>query len=316
MSQSSEINDAAPSSLKQIVGQNSVVAQVRVALDAANQDGKKFDHALLVGPPGLGKSQTATIIAREMATEFHEVIGQAIRFPSDVNALLLGAKDRDVLHIDECHEMPKELQTALYLALDQRKLFIPGPKKPQAIPIADFTLLLSTTDEYCLLAPLVQRLKLVLRFQFYADEELAILLQQRSKAIGWTVDAVVFPLIAERARGTPRLALRLLQSCHRVCRAEGEQTITLEHLERACQLEGIDALGLGPTEQQYLRSLADGVSRLNVIASLLGLPARTVSQVSEPFLIRAELVAKDDQGKRLLTAKGREHLSKTSPKAV
>lgn len=142
------------------------------------------------------------------------------------------------------------------------------------------------------------------------------MLQQRSQAIGWNVDAVVLPLIAERARGTPRLALRLLQSCHRVCRAEGEQTITLEHLERACQLEGIDALGLGPTEQHYLRALADGVGRLNVIASLLGLPARTVSQVSEPFLIRAGLIAKDDQGKRLLTAKGREHLSKPIPQAV
>jgi Holliday junction DNA helicase RuvB len=112
------------------------------------------------------------------------------------------------------------------------------------------------------------------------------------------------------------LALRLLQSCRRVCRAEGEHTIILEHLERACKLEGIDALGLGPTEQQYLRSLADGVSRLNVIASLLGLPTRTVAQVSEPFLIRAGLIAKDDQGKRLLTAKGREHVAKTSPKTV
>ena len=171
MSQHSEINEVAPSSLKEIIGQASVVTQVRVALDAAHEDGKKFDHSLLVGPPGLGKSQLAKVIAHEKATEFHEVIGQAIRFPSDVNALLLATKDRDVLHIDECHEMPKELQTALYLALDQRKLFIPGPKgKPQAIPIADFTLLLSTTDEYCLLQPLRDRMKLVLRFQFYAVE--------------------------------------------------------------------------------------------------------------------------------------------------
>lgn len=206
------------------------------------------------------------------------------------------------------------MQTALYKALDEKKLFIPGPKsKPQAIPLADFTLLLSTTDEYSLLAPLRDRMKMVLRFQYYADDDLTVILQQRSANLGWLVDAEVLPLIAQRARGTPRLALRLLQSCRHVCRAEGEKTITLQHLERACDLEGIDALGLGPTEQQYLRAVGDGASRLNVIASMMGLPARTVSQVTEPFLIRAGLLVKDDQGKRVLTEKGREHLFKSRP---
>jgi len=308
-----EINDVEPSSLAHLIGQRSVVAQVEVALEAAFADSKKFDHALLVGGPGLGKTQTARIIAAEMASECHDAIGQSIKFISDLNALLLAAKDKDVLHIDECHELDKEFQTALYLALDQRKLYIPGPKsKPQAIPLADFTLLLSTTDEYSLLQPLRDRMKLVLRFQFYSEDELTTLLKQRSSNLAWLVQEEVLPLIAQRARGTPRLALRLLQSCRRVCRSEGERTIKLDHLERACLLEGIDALGLGPTEQQYLRALAEGASRLNVIASILGLPARTVSQVAEPFLIRAGLMVKDDQGKRVLTEKGREHLSKSS----
>ena len=149
-------------------------------------------------------------------------------------------------------------------------------------------------------------MKLLLRFEFYADDQLTTVLQQRSQALGWAVDAEVQPLIAQRARGTPRLALRLLQSCRRVCRAEGGKVIKLEHLERACQLEGIDA---GPTEQHYLRILADGPTRLNVIASMMGLPPRTVSQVTEPFLIRVGMMVKDDQGRRCLTAKGREHLA-------
>jgi Holliday junction DNA helicase RuvB len=105
------------------------------------------------------------------------------------------------------------------------------------------------------------------------------------------------------------LALRLLQSARRVCRAEGERAITLAHLERACGLEQIDALGLGPVEQEYLRILAEGDSRLNVIASRLGLPPRTVSQVTEPYLLRAGLVVKDDGGRRQLTGQGRKHLS-------
>lgn len=315
MSEHQEINDVAPSSLKHIVGQRSVVAQVEVALEAAFADQKKFDSALLVGPPGVGKSALAQVIAQEMATEFHEVIGQSIKHVSDFNALLLAAQDKDVVHVDEAHELDKEYQTVLYLALDQKKLFVQGGKvKPQSIPIADFTLLLSTTDEYCLLQPLRDRMKLLLRFQFYSEEELTTLLQQRSKALGWSVDREVLPLIAERARGTPRLALRLLQSCRRVCRAAGQKTIKLEHLERACLLEQIDPLGLGPTEQHYLLILADGPNRLNVIASILGLPARTVSQVTEPFLLRMGLMMKDDQGRRQLTLKGREHLSKSGQK--
>lgn len=307
--QANEINDIGPSSLKHLIGQKSVIAQVSVALEAAFADNKKFDSALLVGPAGVGKSALAGVIAQEMAADFHEVIGQSIKAPADLNALLLEAKPKDVVHIDEAHELKKPFQTALYLAIDQKKLFINGTRsKPQGLPIADFTLLLSTTDEYCLLQPLRDRMKLVLRFEFYSEDELALIVRHRSHALGWAVEDAVIPLIAQRSRGTPRLALRLLQSCRRVCRAEGNALITLVNLERACELEQIDGLGLGPTEQRYLRILAEGPTRLNVVASMIGLPARTVSQVAEPFLIRAGLVVKDDQGKRLLTARGREHV--------
>lgn len=307
---STEINDVAPTSLKHMVGQRGVMAQIAVATDAAFADAKKFDHALLVGPPGTGKSQTAQIIAAEMATDLHEVLAQSITSAADLNALLLAAKDKDVVHLDEAHELDKEFQTALYLAVDQRKIILNSRSKtgPQSIPLADFTLLLSTTDEFCLLQPLRDRMRLVLRFEFYAAEELTTLLLQRSRALGWSVHEDLLPLVAQRARGTPRLALRLLQSCRRVCRAEGESTITGGHLRRACELEGIDEIGLGPTEQRYLAVLAEGSSRLNVVASMLGLPARTVSQVVEPFLLRSGLIVKDDAGRRELTAKGREHL--------
>ncbi len=309
--QPTEINDVSPTSLKHMVGQRGVMAQVAVAIDAAFADQKKFDHALLVGPPGCGKSQTARIIAAEMATDLHEVLGQSISSAADLNALLLTAKDKDVVHLDEAHELDREFQTSLYMAVDQRRIVLNSRAKsgPQSIPIADFTLLLSTTDEFCLLQPLRDRMRLLLRFEFYAVEELTALLLQRSRALGWPVHEQLLPLIAQRARGTPRLALRLLQSCRRVCRAEGERTITAEHLRRACGLEQIDEIGLGPTEQRYLSVLAEGASRLNVVASMLGLPARTVSQVVEPFLLRAGLIVKDDAGRRELTAKGREQLS-------
>jgi len=303
-----DINAAVTTSLSHIVGQRSVIDQVTVALDVAQMDGKKFDHALLVGPPGLGKTAVAKIVACEMASDFHEILGQSIKTPSDLNAVLLEAKDRSICFIDECHEMKPEFQTALYLALDKRKVIVNGGKRPLSMKVADFSLLLATTDEHRLLQPLRDRMRIVLRFDFYNEGELETVVRQRSKALGWTVDESVFALIAQRARGTPRIALRLLQATRRLCRAEGKTTITEDQLRRACELEGVDDLGLGPTEQKYLEVVSDGGSRLNVIASTLGLPGRTVSQVTEQFLIRAGLVVKDDQGRRLLTEKGRAHL--------
>ena len=256
----------------------------------------------------------ARIIADEMAAGFHEVLGQSIASAADLNALLLAAEDKDVIHIDECHELLKPFQTALYLAVDQRKICLPSSGHGRIfhnLPLADFTLLLSTTDEYCLLQPLRDRMRLTLRFDFYSTDELCVLLRQRSHALQWEVDEDVFPMVAQRARGTPRLALRLLQSARRVSRAKGEITVTPENVWQACQLEQIDSLGLGPVEQQYISILHEGSSRLNVIASMLGLPTRTISQVTEPFLLRTGLVAKDERGRRALTAMGREHLSKS-----
>jgi Holliday junction DNA helicase RuvB len=306
----SDINDISPTSISRLVGQEHVKQVVCVALDYAHQEGRKFDHAMMVGPPGLGKTAMSQIIAQEMATDFTELLGQSFGSVADLNAVLLSATERSIVFIDEVHEMNKSLQTTLYLALDQRKILIPqNGSAPMGIPIADFTLLLCTTDEYQLLQPLRDRMKLTLRFSFYSVDELTQIVLQRSRGLGWNVDEEVFREIGVRGRGTPRLALNMLESAHRVCRAEGDHVITLSHLERACSLEQIDSMGLGPTEQKYLTVVADNPTRLNVIASILGLPKRTISEVTEPFLMRAGLILKDDQGQRQLTQIGHEHLS-------
>jgi holliday junction DNA helicase RuvB len=146
-----EINEIRPTSLSHIVGQQSVVQQLRTAVDAAFQDQRRMDHCLLVGPAGLGKSAMANIVAEEMAVDFTEVLGQSLARPSDLNALLLAAGDKAVIHIDEAHELKREYQTALYIALDQRKLLVSGGTRIQSLKIKDFTLLLSSTDEFSLL---------------------------------------------------------------------------------------------------------------------------------------------------------------------
>lgn len=305
-----DINEARPSSVTHLIGQPGVKESIIVALDSAQQDNRKFDHALLVGFAGGGKTTSAQIIAAEMGTDFIEVLGQSLKGVADLNALLLQATDRAVVFVDEAHELDKSLQTALYLALDQRRVLLQGSRKgstPVAIPLKDFTLLLATTDEYQLLQPLRDRMRLTLRFQFYDPADLEKIVRMRAAALGWEVEPNVFQMTAVRSRGTPRLVLRLLQAAHRVARAEAAEVVTVAHLERACSLEGIDHLGLGPTEQQYLKILLEGPTRLNVVASRLGLPSKTISDVTERFLIRSGLVVKDDQGKRQLSAEGREH---------
>lgn len=172
----------------------------------------------------------------------------------------------------------EQLQTALHLALDKRCVFANSGKggKPYPIHIADFTLLLSSTDEFCLLQPLRERMKLVLRFQYLSIEELTQVTRQRSQALRWQVSEEAFPLIAQRAKGTPRLALRVLQASRRVARAEGETAITPQHLERACTLEQIDFMGLGPLDQQYMRQVADARCRYGP-----GRPDRSAPPVSD-----------------------------------
>src|ERR1019366_5080365 len=210
-----DINEARPSSVNHLIGQPGVREQILVALDSAQQDNRKFDHALLVGFPGAGKTASAQIIAAEMGTDFLEILGQSLKGVADLNALLLQATDRAVVFIDEAHELDKSLQTALYLALDQRRILLQGSRKgstPVAIPIQDFTLLLASTDEYQLLQPLRDRMRLTLRFQFYAAEDLQKIASHRAAALGWQVEEEVFRQAAIRSRNTPRLVLRLLQA--------------------------------------------------------------------------------------------------------
>jgi Holliday junction DNA helicase RuvB len=319
MSEPTTIHDAAPSVIDKVVGQKQAVDLLKVALSAYWNDraagrNPTFGHTLMVGPPGVGKTLISRVLASELGGNLKECLGQHFGTFEDANIVLLEATDETVLFIDEAHLLGEYAQTLLLKACDERTLQIsktPLSRKLITVPLSKFTLVLATTDEASLFAPLRDRMKLTLRFDFYSNSELAELCRQRAQALRWQSEAEIFGLIASRSKSTPRLAIRLLESCYRTARSEGSEIITVAHLDRTTELEGLaGTLGLDKSEQTYLRVLAEAAGspvRLNVLATRLGLPTKTISTVIERFLVREGLVERSDSG-RSLTEKGNQYV--------
>ncbi|HEY8668473.1 MAG TPA: AAA family ATPase [Tepidisphaeraceae bacterium] len=310
-----DVSSTSPVSLDSFVGQTHVVEAVQVGLDACRQDGTRFPHSLFVGPPGLGKSNLVQIIAQELGVELRETLGQTLVQSSDLAALLLEAEDQQIIFIDEADELAGEHQTLLYRALAERKLFLQrgrGGKAARSLDLENFTLILASNHESRLARPLVDRFKMLCRFEFYASPEILRLLEDRIAALGWQCEEEVLSLLAQRSRGVPRLALRLLESARRTSRSQGADILCVQHFDRMCRIEGIDQRGLDRTERAYLHILATAKVpvRLGVIADRLGLPSRTISGVIEAFLVRQGLISRSDDG-RQLTEEGASYIRET-----
>ena len=203
-------------------------------------------------------------------------------------------------------------ENILLRALENGEIFLEGGSRsraPSTLKLPRFTLLAATTDEFQLLAPLFDRFWLVHRLTHFAEDDLAVLLRRRASALGWSVEQQVYSITAARARGVPRLAIRLLESVSRTAAADGSSVLRVEDAERTFALEGLDALGLNQLDRDYLRVLSDagGPVRLNVLASRIAAPTQTIVKMVESYLLRCGLITKDDGG-RLLTPKGIEYV--------
>ena len=307
-----EINDcSSPQVIEQFIGQTQVKQQVRVALEASWNDGTRFPDTLCLGSAGLGKSCICNLIAKEMGASVKEALGNNFKNISDLQSYLLHANSKDILFIDELHEIKKELIVVLYRSIENKKLFVNSNnrKTPYCIELSDFSLIAATTDSHKIPKPLADRFKLILNFQFYSQEEIEQILRNRIAKVGWACQDTLFTQIASMSRGIPRIGLRILENTRRVSRADNSDIIKGEHLKKNCNLSGLDNLGLGPEERQYLQILSDydGVVRLNVIAMRMGTLSRNVSATIEPYLFRIGLIGKEDSG-RFITSKGLEHI--------
>lgn len=302
--------------LNQVVGQQRAVRVLRTALDAYWNERSKsgeegaFPHFLIVGPSGTGKTTLTELVARELCIpKCHVELAQNISTISQMQGLLMMLEPGHILLIDEIHQLNDAVQVCLYRALEDRKLFLGGNRKPIALP--PFCLAGATTHEFLLNTSMQQRFRLVIRLEHYAHDEIALLIAQRAKRLGWQIDAESVGELAKRSRGVPRLAVRMLESARRVCSAKADEIITPEHVTEMLEMEGIDALGFDAVEQRYLQLLKQhqGPMRLNVLSTHLGLPRQTVEMFEQDF-IRLGLVTKNEKG-RSLTPAGLEHLNST-----
>ncbi|MCD0459545.1 Holliday junction DNA helicase RuvB C-terminal domain-containing protein [Roseiconus lacunae] len=301
-------------SLSQVVGQKRAVRVLQTALDAYWHERSKhgeqnvsFPHLLMAGPGGTGKTMLSELVAHELCTEVHVELAQNIGNIGQMQGLLMMLdKPGQILFLDEIHELNESVQVCLYRALEERKLFLGGNKKPVTLP--PFTLIGATTHEYMLATSARDRFKILIRLSHYDIDEMAVLIEQRAKRLGWGIDPRSIHELAKRSRGVPRLAVRMLEAAKRCCSANGCDFIEANHVAEMVEMEGIDPLGFDPVEQSYLDLLKQhqGPVRLNVLATHLGLPRQSIEMFEADF-IRLGLITKNEKG-RCLTPAGHEHL--------
>lgn len=307
-----------PPGLDDVIGNAGAVRQIRTALAAHKaRDGKHaFPHTLFAGSGGTGKTMLSEIIAREIGRPMRLQMGQSLTNPARVADVLLSLKAHDVLFIDEMHGLRDVCQETLYRAMEDG-LLVPvakaGSPVGKPIQLPPFTVIGSTTDEWGLLPSLLQRFKYRVTMERMTADDLFGALLQRAKRKDWNLSGDAASMIAERSRGTPRLAVGLMDGCMDTAVANGWKDIDADVVKLTCDIWQIDGLGLDRTARKYLRFLDEaggGPVRLNVLAMKLdGLSRRTVETRVEPDLVWLGLIEKRTDG-RYITAAGREHLRK------
>jgi Holliday junction DNA helicase RuvB len=311
-----------PQNLDEFVGQEQVKANLRVFIAAARDRGEALDHVLLFGPPGLGKTTLAQIIARELGANFRATSGPVLAKAGDLAAILTNLEPRDVLFIDEIHRLAPNIEEILYPAMEDHALDLVIGDGPSArsirIDLAPFTLVAATTRAGLLANPLRDRFGIPLRLDFYTPQELQLVLSQVARKMGANLSVDGAAEIAARARGTPRVAGRLLRRVRDFAGAEGAEVI-----DRACAARGlarleVDGCGLDALDRRYLGALIEnyggGPAGVETLAYAIAEARDAVEDVIEPFLLQQGFIQRTPRG-RMACAKAYAHLGLTAPPA-
>ena len=309
-----------PKSLDEFVGQKGARENLRVFIQAAKARGEALDHVLFFGPPGLGKTTLAQIVAREMGVGFRATSGPVIAKAGDLAALLTNLEDGDVLFIDEIHRLNPAVEEVLYPAMEDRALDLMIGEGPSArsvrIDLPRFTLIGATTRQGLLTTPLRDRFGIPVRLNFYTVEELEQVVRRAARLLNAPTTSEGEHEIARRSRGTPRIAGRLLRRVRDFAHASGSDTIDAAVADRALDRLEIDGLGLDAMDRRYLTMIADlyggGPVGIETLAAGLSEPRDTIEDVIEPFLIQLGLIARTARG-RCLNGRGWKHLGLNPP---
>jgi len=311
-----------PQTLDEFVGQEQSKANLRVFINAARDRGEALDHVLLFGPPGLGKTTLAQIVARELGVNFRATSGPVLAKAGDLAAILTNLEPRDVLFIDEIHRLAANIEEILYPAMEDHALDLMIGDGPSArsirIDLAPFTLVAATTRAGLLANPLRDRFGIPLRLEFYTPEELQRVLTQASRKMGVDLAPDGAAEIAARARGTPRIAGRLLRRVRDFAMAEGAATIDRPCAARGLNRLEVDAVGLDSLDRRYLTALIEhyggGPAGVETLSYAIAEARDAVEDVIEPFLMQQGFIQRTPRG-RLACAKAYLHLGLTPPAA-
>ncbi len=309
-----------PKNLDDFVGQKAARENLRVFIQAAKNRGDALDHVLFFGPPGLGKTTLAQIVAREMGVGFRATSGPVIAKQGDLAALLTNLEDGDVLFIDEIHRLQPAVEEVLYPAMEDRALDLMIGEGPSArsvrIDLPRFTLVGATTRQGLLTTPLRDRFGIPVRLQFYTVDELERVVTRAAGLLGLAIAPDGAVEIARRARGTPRIAGRLLRRVRDFADVAGHEVVDRRAADSALTRLEVDSLGLDAMDRRYLMMIADiyrgGPVGVETLAAGLSEPRDTIEEVIEPYLIQLGLVARTARG-RCLNAGGWKHLGLNPP---
>lgn len=309
-----------PTTLKQYIGQNKAKENLDIFIEAAKMRGEALDHVLLYGPPGLGKTTLAAIIANEMGVQFRSTSGPAIERAGDLAAILSSLEPGDVLFIDEVHRLPRTVEEVLYPAMEDFFLDIVIGNGPSArsvrIDLPPFTLIGATTRAGLLSAPLRDRFGVLSRLEFYEPKDLCNIVERTALIFNTTITKQAANEIARRARGTPRIANRLLKRIRDIAQVRGEIEISIDTTMDALEMLQVDDVGLDHIDHKLMTEIIEGFRGgpvgLDTIAATISEESQTIEDVYEPYLMQIGFLQRTSRG-RIATKKAYDHFGIKMP---